>query len=409
MVCRKELAGFFSLLLIWTQAVAGASLGKELDVSNVGPILGAKPTATAPTARVNLDRLPGALSDDFVGPEVGRVLKGVGPERTFRGAKEAQIYKRWSRSVVLVVTKLGNLGSGSVINGSGDILTNWHVVRGTSEIGVIFKPAVEGRDPTKADVRRARVVKFDEVADLALIRVDSMPAGISPISLGAMSDVAVGADVHAIGHPTGEAWTYTRGVVSQIRRNAKWQTGPSDDEHQANVVQTQTPINPGNSGGPLLNDAGKLVGVNSFKAEGEGLNFAVAVDEVQRFLSAAGNRLAKRSDSSGARVSATNRACELKELYRGTSQDDTYGIVGIDLDCDGNADAELRMPFDARKPYMLVIDINKDGKPDVIILSEGRDETWNYSLRATKLDGQWDLVCEHADGGLKATRCEPYP
>jgi S1-C subfamily serine protease len=77
--------------------------------------------------------------------------------------------------------------------------------------------------------------------------------------------------------PTGEAWTYTTGVISQYRRAYEWQAEGDPIKHKADIIQTQTPINPGNSGGPLLGDTGNLIGVNSFKASGEGLNFAVSV------------------------------------------------------------------------------------------------------------------------------------
>jgi S1-C subfamily serine protease len=83
-----------------------------------------------------------------------------------RSAKDAALYRAISPSVVLVVTK-DSLGSGSLISSAGDILTNWHVIKGASDVGVIFKPAAEGREPTKDDIKVARVVKYDPVADCA--------------------------------------------------------------------------------------------------------------------------------------------------------------------------------------------------------------------------------------------------
>ena len=85
----------------------------------------------------------------------------------------------------------------------------------------------------------------------------------------------VAEEVHAIGHPKGLYWSYTKGVASQIRTKWKWTSSKSKIKHQATVIQTQTPLSPGNSGGPLFSDTGKMVGVNTMKEEGENLNFAV--------------------------------------------------------------------------------------------------------------------------------------
>ena len=118
----------------------------------------------------------------------------------------------------------------------------------------------------------------------------------------------VGADVHAIGHPAGEAWTYTKGIVSQIRPGYEWQPKASV-KHVADVIQTQTPINPGNSGGPLISDDGRLIGVNSFKKDGEALNFAVSIGEVEKFLKAADGGAFEPKLASAAKKPWSSRSC----------------------------------------------------------------------------------------------------
>src|SRR5262249_29958799 len=158
-------------------------------------------------------------------------------------------------SVVLIVTDDG-FGSGSIIGTTGEILTNWHVVAGHDDVLVVFKPNVEGAEPSKNDVRAGHVVKTDQVADLAVVKVTDVLQGRTPIRLGDDIDVNVGADVHAIGHPTGQAWTYTAGVISQIRLRYDWSYSDDAVKHTADVIQTQTPISPGSSGGPLLGDTG---------------------------------------------------------------------------------------------------------------------------------------------------------
>ena len=114
---------------------------------------------------------------------------------------------------------------------------------GDREVAVIFKPPQEGDkiDPAKAVL--GRVLKVDAVRNLALVEAANVPANAAVINFGAMNEVQVGADVHAIGHPSGQTWTYTKGIVSQIRRDYEWQPGPTQ-KHVADVIQTQTPINP---------------------------------------------------------------------------------------------------------------------------------------------------------------------
>ena len=191
----------------------------------------------------------------------------------------SKIYEVVAPAVVLVVVRTGNdqyaTGSGSVIHRDGYIITSAHVVGRERQVVVIFKPVLEGAKPSEADTRTAEVVRLNEVTDLALLKVKSLPARIKPVPLGTLASVKVGADVHAIGHPQGESWTYTKGVVSQLRRDYEAHFG--DRTIRATVIQTQTPINPGNSGGPLLDDNGNLIGVNAFvNREAQGLNYELA-------------------------------------------------------------------------------------------------------------------------------------
>ena len=148
-----------------------------------------------------------------------------------------KFYSVISPSVVLVANKEG-IGSGSLVSTAGDIITNWHVVSGYASVAVIFKPTVDGAKPTRDDIKLANVVKYDEIADLALIRASEVPAGRTAVRLGDASEIAVGVDVHAIGHPTGEAWTYTTGIVSQLRQAYGWQAKDDPIKHTADIIQT---------------------------------------------------------------------------------------------------------------------------------------------------------------------------
>ncbi|KPK53815.1 MAG: hypothetical protein AMS22_06875 [Thiotrichales bacterium SG8_50] len=321
-----------------------------------------------------------------------------------RGAKETKIYSDNVQAVVLVVKKDG-FGSGVVISKDGTILTNWHVIEGASDVGVIFKPSSASGQPSKKDLRRAKVVRIDEVSDLALIRLtEKPPKNVKTIAFGSMSEIQVGSDVHAIGHPTGQTWTYTKGLVSQIRPGFEWATD-STRKHTADVIQTQTPINPGNSGGPLLSDSGTLVGINSFKSEGEALNFAVSISDVRRFMSTAKNRYA--SPTRPAMAAAASSECKAREIKQGTDKNGAM-VSWWDTDCDGKIDTWFIQPKDPSKPFTAVFDSNGDGKGDILVMDTNRDGKWDISYYDIDFDGKIDLVGYHPDGEIVASRVEIY-
>jgi len=130
---------------------------------------------------------------------------------------------------------------------------------GYSGAVIFFKP--QGRaDIDNSDAYVARVIAQSEVS-----RSGSAPT--DKISLGSYADldrnyliIQVAEDIHVIGHPNGNLWSYSAGVVSQIRDGYNW-TYSDGSKHEAKVLQLQTAINPGNSGGPVLDDQGKLLGL----------------------------------------------------------------------------------------------------------------------------------------------------
>src|ERR1700724_1780902 len=106
-----------------------------------------------------------------------------------------------------------------------------------------FKPTDPFGKLSDDDLVAAQVIKSDARHDLALLRPKAVPShSITPIKVAPQDNIEVGADVHAVGHPTGETWTYTTGIVSQIRPDYEWRSGPQDVQHRATVIQTQTPI-----------------------------------------------------------------------------------------------------------------------------------------------------------------------
>ena len=206
-------------------------------------------------------------------------------------ASGSSLFKEVVDGVVLILTN-DALGSGSVIDDSGLIITNWHVVGDYTQVGVVFRPP-PGTALTEDLIILADVLQVDKTRDLALLKLQDPPPGMKVLSLGDMSAVDIGNEVHAIGHPEGESWTYTRGYISQVRDGYEWSYGENDD-HLAEVIQTQTPISPGSSGGPLFDENGMIIGVNTFTSTtAQNINFAVAVKEVADFVANAPTEVAQ--------------------------------------------------------------------------------------------------------------------
>jgi S1-C subfamily serine protease len=173
-------------------------------------------------------------------------------------------------------------GSGFLIDPAGDLLTNYHVIEGANRsdgVTVQFEDNV---------TRTAVVVDQDPNNDLALLKVNM--AGVPqvrPLALGDSTTVEVGDPTLAIGNPFGLDRTLTSGIVSALQRQIQGPSGFSID----NVIQTDAPINPGNSGGPLLDAGGRVIGINSQIATGEGggqgsvgIGFAIPVNTAKEFI-----------------------------------------------------------------------------------------------------------------------------
>jgi putative serine protease PepD len=183
----------------------------------------------------------------------------------------AQVAQRVLPSVVSVQVRSassGGTGSGFVLDADGHLLTNAHVVGGAQRISVIDST---GR------LRAAEVVGVDASTDLAVLRVAG--GGLPPVTLGRSADLAVGDPVLAVGSPLGLSGTVTAGIVSATDREVRF-----GDGRRSTAVQTDASINPGNSGGPLVDGAGRVVGVNTQiatlgRGSGNiGIGFAIPVD-----------------------------------------------------------------------------------------------------------------------------------
>jgi S1-C subfamily serine protease len=199
----------------------------------------------------------------------------------------ARIYERDSPGVVTVVSGgLGRgggtgIGSGFVISGDGEIVTNAHVVTSGEGDAIRRAESVYVRFKDRNQVT-ARIVGFDPFSDVALLQVDAGGLTLRPLPLGSATDVRVGAPVAAIGSPFGEEQSLSVGVISATGRAIESLTGFAT----VGAIQTDAAINQGNSGGPLLDARGRVLGVNAqirtATGEGSGVGFAVPVDVVKR-------------------------------------------------------------------------------------------------------------------------------
>jgi S1-C subfamily serine protease len=166
-------------------------------------------------------------------------------------------------------------GSGFIWDERGHVVTNFHVIRGAQEALV-----------TLGDQRSfpARLIGASPEHDLAVLQIDVEADLPTPIPIGSSAELRVGQTVLAIGNPFGLDHTLTTGIVSALNRTVDNELGGTIE----NVIQTDAAINPGNSGGPLIDSAGRLVGINTmiYSPSGAyaGIGFAVPVDTINRVV-----------------------------------------------------------------------------------------------------------------------------
>jgi S1-C subfamily serine protease len=203
-----------------------------------------------------------------------------------------ELFERVSPSVVQVATRSGAAnpltddeggeagagaasGTGFIWDNAGHVVTNNHVVQNASEVAVRF---------ASGEVARAEVIGVAPNYDLAVLRIRSARKLPPPVALGSSSELKVGQSAFAIGNPFGLDQSLTSGIISALKRRLPTSSG----REIANVIQTDTAINPGNSGGPLLDSAGRLIGVNtailSPSGTSAGIGFAVPADIVNRVV-----------------------------------------------------------------------------------------------------------------------------
>jgi len=340
----------------------------------------------------------------------------------YKGAED--IYDYYIESVVFIgnlkKNRVVGMGSGFVIKEKDKlkIITNWHVIDDADSLSVWIMPkpmVVEEFLINQIDSYSANLIKVNETKDLALLKVEGLPLNIKPVKFGKFNKVRPGQNVFAMGHPRGHLWTFSPGFVSQVRPDYDWRYKGS--RHKANVIQTDARINPGNSGGPLFNKNKELIGVNTFTDKGEGLNFAVAVDDVIEFLNEKpkpikkkkskyiqkkdkGNTWIKKkkkktsekgsidlSDAKEADVNNNgvidvwlvdeNNNGNYEKAYADQNEDGVIEIVAIDKNEDGNFEIILKDTNNNGNADEAEIDEDEDGKTDVVAYDYNEDGEWD--------------------------------
>jgi len=277
--------------VVFNPQSAGQSAGEAPPPARPATPVAAAEPLPAPSAS-SLEREAEADSNGGVGQRAGpRAASNDGSteDLTAGERRDIRVFKNVQASVVNISTSTyrrdffslnvfeipQGTGSGFVWDTEGHVVTNFHVVESGTRFSVRFGDQTE---------RNAVLVGVAPDKDLAVLRVEVPAEQLRPIPIGRSAPLQVGQRVLAIGNPFGLDQTLTIGVVSALGRELRSPSGRVIRD----VVQTDAAINPGNSGGPLLDSAGRLIGINtaiySPTGTSSGIGFAVPVDTVDRLV-----------------------------------------------------------------------------------------------------------------------------
>jgi len=352
--------------------------------------------------------------------ETSRKIIKKGKRTKYRGVA-VNIFKNSANAVVYIGNeKERGSGTGTIINRKGEIITNWHVVGNAKKLHIWLKPD----DPEVMTGDKilwtepnfiGTVIHRNKGKDLALVKVEGLPKNIKIIRFGKTSNIPIGSTVYSIGHPKGEAWTFSSGMVTQIRPNYKWSY--ENSSHSADIIQHEVPTNPGNSGGPLLDEKGLMVGVNSFTRgdNSELINFSVAIEEVEAFLREEIKEDKPEYIKKKKKPTYITKKCKEKSKYlqkkckkeqsskSGTGIKKTYpnAIIG-DANNNGIDDTWYVDENKNGKIDTAFVDDDEDGIIEAIMLDENENRVWEIIIVDKDLNGYPDLLFMDRDEDGKA-------
>ena len=372
----KQIAHFLSIIII--TSFSFSQLTSEIDLNSIN-ILG--DYSGNPNKDFDSNRLLRSIK--AFNYSVNSISKMSLPDKNTSLTRQIpngqRLFEECSKGVVLLVSENG-IGSGSIIDKDGHILTNWHVINGQQKMHVcFFDPSFGSIDDISSDnFTTATVIASDSKRDLAILKLDNKSRNVNYLKKGSIYNIDISMDVFAIGHPEGLIWSFTDGIISRVRKGYKWTY--SDNEMKADVIQTQTPINPGNSGGPLFNIKGELIGINSFgKGSSQGLNFAVHLREINQFL--------KEIDQG---------KHSYKFVEASTSTEESK-YVEIDRDENGIIDCYAESRIGSEKLDVFYLDNNEDGVTDVIVMDSNEDGKIDIRAYDSDENGTFDYFIIDSD------------
>lgn len=266
---------------IWIACICSAVLGSLVTTWLVEhhslPAVAAQP----PGPQLPGLNLPNARQRNL--PLPGRNVDGLSPEE----AINVEIYQRCNKSVVHITSRgveVDNFffaeiregdGSGAVLDMSGHILTNFHVIDGARKVTVGLYDG---------STYEAELVGADPIGDVAILKIDAPRELLYPVVLGDSAKLNVGMKVYAIGNPFGLERTMATGIISSLNRTLQLKGNRS----VRSIIQIDASVNPGNSGGPLLDSQGRLIGITTAIAsktgQSAGVGFAIPVNLVTHVL-----------------------------------------------------------------------------------------------------------------------------